>query len=653
MAGNEQRSSLSSLGTYAHPQPVHRIKEHVRPVGVARGQPELHAARAGRETESGRLPAAEIGGHPVKEFPAAAPRHQRQQRGVMPDCPFEHRHVDRRGYRGTQFGSFGKIIKDLLVGVEDIEVGGAGGGQVGSAARPAVSVAHAVEHADSLRRQQGHRADRNVLVRCGPGGPERDAQAGQEVAAEHLAPRRHGQVDQGGMVRERAGLVVAQVPRAVARTGRPVRVEVLEVDDQHVGLQSRQGPGHRRQGALRQFVVPVDEPDVLPRRLLRAQVAGGPGTDRGRRADDPQPGVVPGSEDRVDKRHAPERYRRGCGGMLRPQGGSGGMGPSQGGSGGMGPPGRSSGGVWGGRPPEIAGLAAARLWAATRFPYLATGVFGAQVVAERGSGTVSVDESWRMRADPELTASWTPAQLGSVLIHHVCHLLRTHGERAQAAGVRPDEARTWVRAADAEIDDDLVPAGLDLPGRPVLPHDLRAEDGLLAEQYFDGIRRAQRAPAHGAGGGGEAGNRDRSAPSGGGETAGPWLDCGSGADGMPRPGQQPGSLPGWQADLLRRQVAQDVVAHGKLPGTVPAGLLRWAEEVLTPKVNWRALLAAELRRAVAEVSGAVDYSYRRPSRRSAVAGQVVLPALRRPVPEVAVVCDTSGSMTEDLLAMVL
>src|SRR5271166_5639971 len=60
-----------------------------------------------------------------------------------------------------------------------------------------------------------------------------------------------------------------------------------------------------------------------------------------------------------------------------------------------------------------------------------TGVFGAQVVAERGSGAVSVDENWRMHADPELTAAWTPAQLGSVLVHHVCHLLRTHGERAQ------------------------------------------------------------------------------------------------------------------------------------------------------------------------------------------------------------------------------
>jgi predicted metal-dependent peptidase len=292
----------------------------------------------------------------------------------------------------------------------------------------------------------------------------------------------------------------------------------------------------------------------------------------------------------------------------------------------------------------IEGLAAARLWAATKFPYLATGVFGAQVIEDRGSGTLSVDDSWRMHADPEVTADWTPAQLGSVLIHHVCHLLRTHGERAQGAGVRPDETADWIRAADAEINDDLVPAGLELPGHPVLPRDLPAEDGLLAEQYFAGIRRHA------------AGAAEDQARSGQWLDWLDWLDCGSGADGIPRPGQGrrvEGGLPRWQADLLRRQVAQDVIAHGKQPGTVPAGLLRWAEEVLSPKVNWRAVLAAELRRAVAEVSGAVDYSYRRPSRRSAVAGPVVLPALRRPVPEVAVVCDTSGSMTEDLLAMVL
>ena len=283
----------------------------------------------------------------------------------------------------------------------------------------------------------------------------------------------------------------------------------------------------------------------------------------------------------------------------------------------------------------IQGLAAARLWATDRFPYLATGLFGAEVVAADGSGTVSVDENWRMRADPDLTAGWTAAQLGSVLVHHVCHLLRTHAERAQAAGVALHDAPRWVQAADAEINDDLVPAGLDLPGRPVLPADLGAPDGLLAEQYF------------------EASTTDRSAEKKGLAAAGDWLDCGSGADGAPRPDDGPPALPAWQADLLRRQVAQDVIAHSKQAGNVPGGLLRWAEEILNPKVNWRKVLAAEVRRAVAEVSGAVDYSYRRPSRRAAVAGNVVLPALRRPVPDVAVVCDTSGSMTEDLLAAAL
>jgi predicted metal-dependent peptidase len=276
---------------------------------------------------------------------------------------------------------------------------------------------------------------------------------------------------------------------------------------------------------------------------------------------------------------------------------------------------------------RIEGVAAARLWATDRFPYLATGLFGAEVVAAPDSGTVSVDESWRMHADPDLVAGWTAAELGSVLVHHVCHLLRTHGERAQAFGVRPDEASRWVQAADAEINDDLIPAGLQLPGRPVLPRDLGAEDGLLAEQYFTGARTTERSAQ--------------------------WFDCGSGADGIPRPGDGPPARPGWQADLLRRQVAQDVIAHSKQAGTVPGGLLRWAQEILSPKVNWRKVLAAELRRAVAEVSGAVDYSYRRPSRRASVAGNVVLPALRRPVPDVAVVCDTSGSMTEDLLAEAL
>jgi predicted metal-dependent peptidase len=292
--------------------------------------------------------------------------------------------------------------------------------------------------------------------------------------------------------------------------------------------------------------------------------------------------------------------------------------------------------------PELPSLGAARLWAARNFPYLATGLFGAEVVATPGTGTVSVDPRWRLRADPALAGEWSAAELGSVLVHHVCHLLRDHSTRAAAASVEPADSDVWIRAADAEINDDLIPAGLRLPGDPVRPADFGAPDGKLAEEYYQRLRAEKARSGDGRPG---AGAPIRSESE--------WLDCGSGADGQPRESDDDSGLDDWQADLLRRQVAQDVDRAGKEPGTVPAGLLRWAREVLSPKVDWRRLLAAELRRAVADVAGAADYSYRRPSRRASAVSSVVLPALRRPVPELAVVCDTSGSMSEELLAMAL
>jgi predicted metal-dependent peptidase len=86
---------------------------------------------------------------------------------------------------------------------------------------------------------------------------------------------------------------------------------------------------------------------------------------------------------------------------------------------------------------------------------------------------------------------------------------------------------------------------------------------------------------------------------------------------------------------------------------VPAGWQRWAEHVLPSRVDWRRVLAAELRGAIAAVSGRVDYSYRRPSRRAHLSDDVILPALERPIPDVAIVCDTSGSMHDHLLARAL
>ncbi len=109
-----------------------------------------------------------------------------------------------------------------------------------------------------------------------------------------------------------------------------------------------------------------------------------------------------------------------------------------------------------------------------------------------------------------------------------------------------------------------------------------------------------------------------------------------------------------QAQWLRLATASELQRWmGLEPGRIPAGWARWAEEVLPSKVDWRRALAAEVRWGVQRAAGMVDYSYRKPSRRAEAAPGIIFPVLQQPVPDVAVVCDTSGSMTEGQLGRAL
>lgn len=299
-------------------------------------------------------------------------------------------------------------------------------------------------------------------------------------------------------------------------------------------------------------------------------------------------------------------------------------------------------------------MAAARLWAAQRFPYLASVLFASPVVyrssggrgptaVEPGTGaTISADRHWRLYVDAERAAGWSVEAIGSLLVVQANHLLREHADRADALGLADEDTQAWSDAADAEINDDLVDV-LTLPegDKVVMPDDFDAPRGRLAEEYFDVVRRRRQ---------GHDDEPDR-------------PDRGSGTHGKPRPGEEPGEgapdgevpagISDGNADLIRRQAAEEIAAEHKRAGTVPAGLLRWAQARLRPKVDWRRALAAEIRRSISDVRGQVDYSYRRPSRRAGSTPDVVLPALRRPQPEVVVVCDTSASMGEDRLEQVL
>jgi predicted metal-dependent peptidase len=145
----------------------------------------------------------------------------------------------------------------------------------------------------------------------------------------------------------------------------------------------------------------------------------------------------------------------------------------------------------------------------------------------------------------------------------------------------------------------------------------------------------------------------RATQSAAGEGAIHW-DEGSGVHGQARPWElhaddpSTNALSDFDRQALQEEVARRIVEHQKERGTAPAGWLRWAEAILKPKVNWREQLKRILRGVISEGLGhRLDYSYRRPHRRSAVYHPIYLPALQGEYkPRVACVVDTSGSISD-------
>lgn len=288
-------------------------------------------------------------------------------------------------------------------------------------------------------------------------------------------------------------------------------------------------------------------------------------------------------------------------------------------------------GVRGLDPGEQEAFRLARLVAAETMPYFMHGLFAAAPLAAPGLDTFAVDRHWRLYMDPALLVgdrAWSPQVAGAVLVHEVGHLLRDHAGRADALP-QPYVHLRWNLAGDAEINDDLLAAGVPLPAGVVTPAALGCPDGGLAEDYYKTLAGSQL-----DGDGDDRGH-----------------GCGSGAGCPAVPGELAGDDPAVagigqaEGEFVRRQVAQDVAAHvqRKGRGAVPAGLDRWAADVLAPPtVPWDRVLRAAVRRAVADRAGRADYTYSRPSRRR-VPG-IVKPAMRGPSVIVSIVVDTSGSM---------
>lgn len=297
-------------------------------------------------------------------------------------------------------------------------------------------------------------------------------------------------------------------------------------------------------------------------------------------------------------------------------------------------------------------LAAAKLWlisdtraSRSRGPgeppglaYLAHALYALVPVFSTDVETMSVDTSWRVYVNPGWLDEAAAPEVAAELAHVVWHLLLDHAGRAGDQHVDAATSAAWGQAGDITVAHTL---GRTVPHRLPDGRDLPPRMGSSAEEFFAVLSQLPATTAEPSEGSPEV--------NGG---------CGSGADGLRRGHELPpdadASVDPEDARLIRRRVAIEYREHCSLhPGSQPGDAWRWAKEILEPTVPWGPLLAGAVRRAAGWAHGHAEYTYTRPSRRSGAVPGVVLPATRRPLPAVAMVVDTSGSVDDMLLGRAL
>lgn len=292
-------------------------------------------------------------------------------------------------------------------------------------------------------------------------------------------------------------------------------------------------------------------------------------------------------------------------------------------------------------------LAAGAFLLTSSHPYFASAIWAMSRIPCANGGLV-VDRHCRIWYEPTWVLDRSSEEIAAVLYHEVCHILRDHAGRGDATTDRD----RWNLAADLEINDDLVHEGQPLPQGYAHPRDFKLPEAQLAEWYYTRLDASPSmstytciaAPSTSESPDDAFSGRAREVTRG---------RCGSCATGIEDPDLYPltdealpDGITAGEVSLIRLAVARDIVEAHKLQGTVPGHLSAWAQRTSEPTINWQTELAALVRWSYAEVAGAFDYRYTRPSRRQSTSSTVIFPALRRPVPHVGTIIDTSGSMSD-------
>jgi predicted metal-dependent peptidase len=292
---------------------------------------------------------------------------------------------------------------------------------------------------------------------------------------------------------------------------------------------------------------------------------------------------------------------------------------------------------------------AARIVAQSRWPYLSTLLFNLKIVESHELPTLAIDEGWRMYYSPEFVMDQTPEALATMVLHEALHCVNQHGPRFRALTQPSERHVAWNSAGDVGInhvlDEAHMPWGDFVPLRfsHLSKFDVKPE--MATEKiYFTIVDYINEHP----------------------DEFQSQSDCGSVVGGKARDYEIARSDSGNpaiksdQQDVIRDQVAQEILNYARIKGigSLPGFLLRWAEDLLEPKIDWRKAFAGAFRSSLATVLGRRDYVYTRPSRRQSAmrtgSHEIILPSMRKPAPPaIAIVVDTSGSVSIDEIKMFL
>lgn len=320
-------------------------------------------------------------------------------------------------------------------------------------------------------------------------------------------------------------------------------------------------------------------------------------------------------------------------------------------------------------------LVLARLYVKLHAPYLAQTLFGLiptpmPGLVEIAGGPLAVTERLVMYYEPEWVETVDVEILATGLAHECLHSQLQHVQR----GKRYSDKKRWNIAGDLFINGTMRDikrqkkvGGKVQPNQTALwkfptwahmPEDYGFKVGLTADEYYrllEEFEKAGKKPKCDEAGG------DRQSDKGdpGGEEH-LLKGCCGGVAGNPLSNELEGKLnqekgrSEAEVHIIAKATAKAIKAHmessegrGTLPGQF-AEFIDISEKVF--HVPWRVKLANITRYSIGKARiGGLDYSRRRPSKRSYTRG-ITLPGLISYDPEMLFVIDSSGSMGQEQLA---